>query len=204
VPWVRPPRVDYRLKPVVPLDRLADCYTAAVAMDVPRINGHRASLWWRVLLVTAYGTALRRRSLFELRWEWLDLNAGRGVIPSGSMKSRRPLVVYLNPTAVDHLRRFRDDRELVFPWPRGDRNFDTCFHRLQDAAGIPRADHFGLQSVRRLSATMLWQGNPSAAQFALGHTQMSVTQRSYVDGGALVAQALNALPQPEAFTSNHQ
>jgi hypothetical protein len=33
----------------------------------------------------------------------------------------------------------------------------------------------------------------------LGHTSMDITREHYVDGRAIVAKALDALPQPEAF-----
>ena len=58
-----------------------------------------------------------------------------------------------------------------------------------------------MHAIRKTVATMLYEVSPGAAQFALGHTTDDVTRKHYVDGGGLVARALDQLPQPEAFPS---
>jgi integrase len=106
----------------------------------------------------------------------------------------------LNETAYRHLLAIRTDREMVFPFPHYFRTFYTHLHKLQAAAGIPKADHFGLHTLRRTLATSLAaEGKSGAAQFVLGHSAMATTEKHYIAQGGIVAAALDALPQPAAF-----
>jgi len=197
VPWVRPPCEEYHLPRTIELQQLSGCLLASVAMDVPRTPGVKPPAWWRALLTVAWNTGLRRGSLLSMRFSDVDWKNARAVLPGSRMKSRRPIVVHLNAPAMEALRSIRTDRELVFPWPHHRRYFCTALHRLQTAAGIPTKEHFGLHTIRKTVATLLWEINPGAAQFALGHTTNAITKKHYVDGGKLVARALDQLPQPE-------
>jgi len=200
-PWIKPPREVLDAPRIVSPKQLNDAYTAAVAMEEPRGLGFKAPAWWRALLVLAYNTGLRRRTLFELRMEWIDWDKRRIVVPPRSMKSKRFQVVHLNETAFRHLLAIRTSRELVFPWPATMRTFHQTMHRLEDAAGIPRREHFGLHDLRKTLATQLFATSAEAAQCALGHAGSNVTLRHYVAADRLVADALDQLEQPEAFTS---
>jgi len=102
---------------------------------------------------------------------------------------------------MEHLRKIRTDRELVFPWPWRREAFYRQLHLLENAAGIPREDHFGLHNLRKTLATTLWADSPQASQLALGHAGSDVTIRHYVAREGIVAAALDRLPQPEAFVA---
>jgi len=112
--------------------------------------------------------------------------------------------------AIDHLRKIKvPGREFVFDWHRSDRSpsygkwtFYRHLHQLQQLAGIPCAEWFALHAIRKTMATVLAGQSLAAAQFALGHTASTVTAKHYVNGGAIVADALDAMPQPEAFGSS--
>jgi integrase/DNA-binding CsgD family transcriptional regulator len=199
-PWVKPPPI--REKPVrfVAPELLSATYKAAVLMDRPRIDGMETAGWWQALLVLAYESQLRRRSLFELRMDEVKWDRALLDLPAERFKSRKGQRIHLNETALRHLQGIRSNaRELVFPWPHVKKYFDTCFHRLQTKAGIPTEDHFGLHDLRKTAATLLWEDSPQAAQFALGHASMATTRNHYVNGAQMTARALDALPQPEAF-----
>jgi len=149
----------------------------------------------------AYSTGLRRRSLFALQWEWVDWKACRIVVPTSAMKSRRPIIVFLNPTAMEHLRAIRTGPTgPIFPWPFSMRPFWKYFHKLQSLAGIPSADQFGLHTLRRTMATALAGESISAAQLALGHTADTVTKDFYINSASVISQALGRLPMPAAFS----
>ena len=198
-PWARPPRPRIDIPRTVSQQPLNDVYAAAVCMDLPRIPGFKPPAWWRAMVVLAYNTGLRRKTLFQLRMDEIDWQGCRLVIHSKQMKSRRPQVIHLNATALEHLRAIRTDRELVFPWPFNIRHFHTCFHRLQLEAGIPQDDHFGLHNLRKTTATLLAQESVSAAQFALGHTSSAVTEKHYINAGEAGSAALDRMAQPQAF-----
>ncbi len=131
----------------------------------------------------------------------IDWQGKQLVIPAKRMKAGRDHIVPLNETAMKHLRKTRTDREYILPLTVGDlHTFHKWFHKLQDLAGIPRPEHFGLHAIRRTMATHLWENNPEAATLALGHVAAAITRRHYVKGADIVARALDALPQPEAFS----
>ena len=199
VPWVRPPKVPLPLPRIVADDQLNACYQAAGKMRIPKVDGIAPADWWRTLLVVAYNTGLRFGSLFSLQMSDIDWKNNQIVIPPERMKSKRAHVLSLNATTMTHLRKIRTDREAVFPQPTHRRDFYRCLHRLQNLAGIPENDHFGLHNIRKTTATRLWENSPQAAQLALGHAGSDVTIKHYVQSGDIVKRALDALPQPSAF-----
>ena len=203
VPYVKRPTVSPAMVKIAGSEELSLVYKAAGRMIVPEVAGVATGDWWRCLLVVAFNTGLRRRTLFELRWEHLDANRRMLLIPPECLKSKRPLYAPLNQLCLDHLERIKTDRERIFDWPYHGRYFDRVFHRLQYDAGLPMASHFGLQEIRKTTATRLWQTAPQAAKLALGHATDNVTIRHYVQAETIVAKAIDALPQPEAFTSGN-
>ena len=201
-PWVKPPKARISQPRIVLPGHLSDTYTAAVAMNYPRIQGFKPPAWWRALLVVAFNTGLRRRTLFEMRIEEIDWDARCIRLPAKHMKAGRPHIAPLNHTAIEHLLAIRTDRELVFPWPYNVTYFDQCFHRLQDAAGIPREEHFGLHTIRKTLGTILYEVSPGAAQMTLGHMDQATTRNHYVRADQIVTRALDQLKQPDAFVGN--
>jgi len=198
-PWIRPPRPTFRPVRVVSFDQLNHVYLAAVAMDAPRLYGLKPPAWWRALIVTAYNTGLRKGNLFNLRMDQVDWPNRRLHLPPEGAKTRRGQDVHLNQTTMAHLLAIRTDREYVFAWPQAIRQFDRLFHRLQDFAGIPRPEHFGLHAIRKTTGTALWRHSPQAAQLELGHTTLKTTIDHYIQGDDILRAALDGLPQPEAF-----
>ena len=90
----------------------------------------------------------------------------------------------------------RTDRELIFPWPYNWNYFHKIFHRLQNAAGIPRVEHFGLHNIRKAMATILWEIRPRRPNLHWDTQDQATTAKHYVQSAAIVAQALDKLPQP--------
>ncbi len=198
-PWAKPPRELVRVPQIVSTEQLEAVYAAADGAMVPGVVGVRPSDWWRALLAVAYNTALRAGSLFAMRFDWIDWKRCELTIPPESMKTRRYQIVPLNEVAIEHLESIRTDRELVFEWNLSDEYRRKVFHDMQDAAGIERADHFGLHALRRTAATALWAHSPQAAQLVLGHSTIQMTRNHYVQGAGIVAEAVDSLPQPAAF-----
>jgi len=198
-PWIKPPREELPPPRIVSAEHVDWCYQAAIAMERPLIPGAKPAAWWRALLVVAWNTGLRRRTLFQMPMTAVQWNDRRLVLQPQRLKSNRFEIVPLNTVALEHLRKIRGPRELVFEWPFDLHIFHGDFHRLQDEAGIPRNQHFGLHNIRKTLATMLWEQSPGAAQLALGHASNGVTQRHYVSGFGIVSRALEQIPQPAAF-----
>lgn len=204
VPYVKPPKEVVRQPKIATPEQLDAVYVAAVAAEIPRIEGFKPPAWWRALLVVALNTSFRRRTLFELRMadvRWQDRSI---VVNPDQVKNSIGGIVPINDTTLEHLKTIRTDRELLFPWPHDMTHFHTCFHNLQDAAGIPRDEHFGLHSIRKLAATLLWEHSPATAQLTLGHASLRTTRKHYVAGGDMLRKAIDQLPQPASFTNHDQ
>ncbi len=197
VPYVKPPKTILPPRQIVPLERVRDTCAAAVCATVPDIPGFKPAAWWRAILVTAMYTGLRRRTLLSLRMTDIDWQARVITIPGERMKSGRPLAVPMHQEVVDHLTAIRTDRELVFPFPSGERYFHETLRKIQAAAGIREEEFFGLHALRRTLATMLYEVNPAAAMLALGHTALAVTTTHYVRPDDIVARAIHGLPTLE-------
>lgn len=196
VPFAKAPRCELPTPRIVSFDALAACYRAAGAMAWPAMDGLPASRWWRALLVLAFNTGLRRRTLFALRWEHVSLEESLLRIPAELLKGRRRLVLPLNEITVAHLRSIRGDHRTVFPWPYSAEWFSTKFRELQVMAGLPASERFGLHNIRKTTATMLWKKDPGAAQLMLGHTLMKITEEHYVSAPAVLVDAVKTIPQP--------
>jgi len=196
VPWIRRPRFFPVEHPLVTPEMFRAVYQATAGMDVPVISGIKSPEWWRALLVVTFNTQLRRRTLFEMEMTDIDWKNARLVLPPGRLKAGRAMVIHLTGVALEHLRIIRTEREKVFPWGMDMTTFHKYFHRLQNLAGIPKAEHFGLHRIRSTVATILWEDSPQAAQYSLGHTSARTTANHYVTGSGIVARALDALSQP--------
>jgi integrase len=202
VPWVRAPRTEARPVRLVDPKHVSDAYRVACCMDRPVVEdgGLKPGEWWRALLVVAWNTGLRRRSLLELDWDMVDWERRFFRIPGRSMKAKRFQIQPFPEVVLTHLRGIRrSEHGLIFPWPMHIREFSNKWHELLDLAGIPVENHFGLHDIRKTLATTLWGNDPQAAQFALGHASATVTARHYVSQTGIVAAAVDAIEQPEAF-----
>ena len=204
-PWIKPLREVVRCVQTVGDEQLGWLYTAAIAMDVPRIPGVKPAAWRRSLLVAARCTGLRRRTLLQMGWEHMEWDHSRLHIPGTFFKNRRPQVIPLPPIAIEHLHSIRTDRERIFQWPaRTWCPFHKYFHRLQDSVGIPRSEHFGLHRIRKTVASLIWAQSPEAAQLLCGHASGQTTMRHYVSSNAIVAKAVGLLSLPEAFSRTNE
>ncbi|HVX16241.1 MAG TPA: tyrosine-type recombinase/integrase [Pirellulales bacterium] len=204
VPWIKPPRELINPPRHVSLEDLSAVYIATACMEKPILAGIKPPAWWRLLLVLAFNTGLRRRTLFSLRMGHIDWYQSQLVIPATILKNGRGQVVPLGPTAMHHLLATRTDREFVLPFPRDISDLYPLLYRLQDMAGIPRSRRFGLHAIRRATATVLWGDSPQAAQLMLGHGSMTITQQRYVAAASILRVAADQMPQPEAFISHRE
>ncbi|HZZ70909.1 MAG TPA: tyrosine-type recombinase/integrase [Pirellulales bacterium] len=150
------------------------------------VRGIPQALYWRALLLVAYWTGLRRRSLLELKWSNLDLATGWLNVPGQAVKNRVGKKLRLGPDAIAALLEIRrPNRELIFPsgsagwfYRRLDRIFAAA--GLSAKSGKTRGPH-RLHKMRRTAATIVARerGLSAASEF-LGHSNLDVTRR-YID-----------------------
>lgn len=186
VPWVRIPREELGEAKIVADEDLAACYNAADLMRQPKDN---PAQFWRAILVTARYLGLRARTLFSMEWKHIDLERRRVVLPATLLKGRKMLVLPLPEIVVQHLLTIRKDSGAVFVFPCRE-HFRQCLHKLQTAAGIDPAKHFGLHSLRRTAITKMWATSPAAAQLLAGHGSPIITRMHYVNVEDVLTDAM--------------
>ncbi|MFO0899830.1 MAG: site-specific integrase [Pirellulales bacterium] len=200
VPYLRLPQGEINEPLTVPEVHLSATYRAASQAKIPTCHGIDPGHWWRALFVTAFNTGLRIGTLLKLEWKHVRWAENQIKLPANVVKTRRGLTLPIEPVVVTHLRRIEGPWEHVFPWPYTREYMRTYLHGLQDLAGIPKGEHFGMHRVRKTTATELYAISPKAAMVALGHSKLDMTLTHYVGGREIVSKAIGQLPQPTAFT----
>lgn len=143
--------------------------------------------WQRAIVVTLH-TGLRRGELIALRWDDVDLVAGRMIVRRAATrghvdtpKSGRKREIPLNRTALTALKEQRHLRgPFVFPREdgsmRGDDDFFPPLRRATRRAGLRE---IGWHVLRHTFASHLTMrgGKPREVQELLGHSDIKVTMR---------------------------
>jgi integrase len=70
---------------------------------------------WKDVFKLCLFTGARRSNVMSMRWEELDLAAGRWTIPAAKFKNGQASTVHLSPQAVQILTDRRNESEWVFP-----------------------------------------------------------------------------------------
>ncbi len=128
-------------------------------------------------------TGLRRMELFSLRWTEVDL--GRGTIRLLTTKGGRGRTVVLNSSALDIVKKIKQDADPACPWVfpayRGDGHLVDVRKAL--ARTMMRADISDLRphDLRRSFASLGINAGVDLYQIKdlLGHSTVAVTQRAY-------------------------
>ena len=168
-PWIRSPKAEDSVPRTVSPEVLSAVYDAAACMDAPWVEGIKPPAWWKALIVLAFNTSLRRRTLFEMRLDEISWNDHKILLGGERFKNRRRMTVHLNAVAFEHLQTIRaPQRKLVFPFPFSQGHFNKLFHKLQTIAGIPKKEWFGLHVIRKTAASILWDFSPRRRNWLWG------------------------------------
>lgn len=174
---------------------LAACGAVDYAGD---IDGLPFADFWTAAILVAYYTAIRRRALFSIRRDDVDLARGIVRVRGRGMKNRRGQAFQVGADCVAALERiWQPPRELLLPWPFSKGTIDKHFRRIKAAAGLETEAGLPLQSfhrIRRSTATLICDraGLPASSQH-LGHSSTALTSARYVDAGLLQSSAANHL-----------
>lgn len=199
MPWVRPLRAPVRSPRSLPLDVLGRIYSAADVATLPIVDDVKPATWWRSLIACAYNLGFRRGAWLRLDVDCIDWAAALVRLPAELDKLDRDRVKPCNQVAIAHLLKVRRDRGLLFPWPHAGISFDRTWHRLQAAAGLPRAEQFTFHDLKRTCGTQLAAiASPWQVRYMLDHSQPDVTGL-YVDPLPELRSVVERMPQPGAF-----
>lgn len=128
------------------------------------------------ILVLAVETGLRRSTLLDLQWEWIDLDGGWISIPPKAMKTREAYRAPLSDLAIGSLKRIRDRVSgPVFEFTRS--TLHKRFDEARKRAGVSCVFH----DLRRTFFTRLRrQGVPLEVAMALSaHRDVKTALRHY-------------------------
>jgi site-specific recombinase XerD len=176
IPW---PRARRRLPEVMTRD------------EVVQVLAHAPTPFWRVFMMTAYATGMRRKEVAALRAQDIDSTEGIVRVAHGKGDKRRD--VMLDPELLAALRMHWRTQALPGPWlfPARQRGRPTewadhpvalphasvAFRRAADAAGLTR--RMTLHSLRTAFATHSLEDGTDVLtlQQLLGHERIETTSR---------------------------
>lgn len=156
--------------------------------------GLRRSTWWRLAVMVAWDSGLRRGDLWALRVDSVPLAGGPFKVRQS--KTGTSVVCELSPATLELLREslVQAPRSHVCPWPSSRETFESQFRRIVRAAGI-RAGTW--KWLRRGSGTDCELQREGAASEQLGHRPGSpIARLSYVDPAILAAGRPAIRPRP--------
>ena len=112
---------------------------------LPSMEGWAFANYFKPVILLSLNTGIRRHALLSLRWDDVDLEAGTVTLRAETAKNKKAAVLPLNNTALNVLRRWReqrtDDNPLIFPSPQTGGVMDNCdssFRWLLREAGITK------------------------------------------------------------------
>jgi integrase len=178
-------------------DRLIEAVRALAA------RANKPSPYLEEKIILSVHTGLRRGSLFNLRWEQIDL--ANSVMRIPRTKSGRPLSVPLNATAKSTLEKLCQQRgpenPYVFPHKLGKNlgkpvhDVKNGFHGALELAGI---EDFTWHDLRHTFASWLMMRGASLRSVAelLGHQSMKMTMRYAHLSPAFLSAEVSLLDPP--------
>lgn len=195
-PWMRPVRVAYRIPKRVNLEDISRFYVACSAIQFPRSGGHGQppAEWWRLLIVLAFCTGLRKSDLLNMQMDVIDLEAAE--VHFTARKTDKEMLLPLHPVAVEHLRRLWSDRQNVFPGMSGrGGDFTWRWHEIAKKAGVD----FTLHDLRRTACSEVDRVQPGLGAALLQHRPLDVTGNSYLSKLDELREAIHKIRLPIAF-----
>lgn len=176
------------------LDQLRALFAAAARMH-GRYGPVPAPTWWSVFLRFLFETGERASAALSLRWDWIDLQTGRVVIPAEERKGRRKDGLYwLRPATLELLRAMPREGDRVFPFPLCMCSYYLHWAKLLRLAGLPVSRSSKTQKMRRSFASHLEAAGGDATK-ALLHEDRGTTARHYLDPAVVgAAPAWRSLP----------
>ncbi len=126
-------------------------------------------------------TGARKTEVLSMRWDDLDLDAGRWVKPGATTKQRTEHRVPLSAAAIDLLRGIERKGPFVFPGKVEGQHRQNVKHQwavVAKAAGLPTGE-IVIHTLRHSVASVLVSSGLSLPIVGamLGHTQAQTTQR---------------------------
>lgn len=151
---------------------------------------------WRAFLLVQYDTAHRRGALLSYPaigkiTTRRDQVTDRGylIVRGEHTKQRADATHKLHPDTIEAIDSM-PDHDALFPWPRGERLFDSEYRVLLAYAGMAQDRKNGTHKNRRTSVTQVAiKRGVGAASMHARHGSEQVTRSAYIDWSQLPAES---------------
>lgn len=178
------------------MDDLTKVYINGKHAQCPTRTGLPPANWWRLLIVLAYATGLRRGDLLSICWDDIDWQAKSLAIDPG--KTGKADWFPLTDWAMAHLERTRRPGETVFESPsmkRGGR-YSDLWKVLIENAGV---EHFTLHDIRRTAASEVDRVERGFGKVFLQHRARDVSEAFYLCADDELREAVDRMRVPVGF-----
>jgi integrase len=151
---------------------------AACAQEQGTFGGIPAAAWWIAWHRVIFDTGERSGAMLQLRWDWLDWDAGELDVPGRVRKAGKAMRYALRRETLDSLRLITEpQRLLIFPTDGGSNGIYHRTKRICRRAGLP----YRPPKALRISFASYLEANGGNATEALKHSGRAVTEKHYID-----------------------
>ncbi|MFZ1011413.1 MAG: tyrosine-type recombinase/integrase [Candidatus Sulfotelmatobacter sp.] len=205
VPWMRLPAAREKMPRIASFLELNALYDACQVATWPleKATSILPRILWRTFLVLAYNYGPRTKDLWRLTWAAVDWE--RESLRFQAKKTSKLQGLPLNDATRIHLRRIQPapsvlgtvERTTVFHPTRGNAQFYREWQKINAAASL--SVPMECRDLRETCASNYERIAPGVGAWILGHAARGVTSRFYLNPTPQVIDAVQKLPQPEAF-----
>jgi integrase len=165
--------------------------------------------FWFSLILFLYESGARIGAALAVTPADVDIENRGVILRSLTSKTRLEQSIRISAIAADAISKIMDpNRETVWPCGKCKHHLYTTLKRLQQLAGLATDRKSKFHKIRRTNATQTaLHGTLDMARQQLGHTDVKMTLRSYIDMSVLKPmQAVDVLPSvaPRAKTGASQ
>lgn len=196
VPYMKPLKVTRGLPRRITQDELSLFYQACRVAGYPVRAEFPAAQIWRLLLVLAYFTGLRKSDLFALEMDQIDLK--ERTLHLTAQKTGKEAFIPLHPVAVAHIERTWSPRKMLLPMmDSSSGRYGATWREILNEAGIE--NQFTLHDVRRTACSEIDRIDRGMGRVLLQHAPANVTETFYLNALDEVRDAVSKMRVPLAF-----
>lgn len=181
------------------MEQINRLFAACASYEQP-IGRYHGADWMTALHWFLWNTGERIGAVLAVERSHVDLAAGTVRIPAEIRKGQRADAFYrLWPETVAALKRIWSDAPgRAFPFPKHKATLYNRYRKLLISAGLPTGRFCGPHRMRKSFASHLKAMGGDATK-ALGHSDPSVTEGSYIDPGIVsdASDKIDLLPRPK-------
>lgn len=202
-------REDRKTPTIIPVEDFAALVAALRKPEIDLV--HCSADWWRIFLYLSYYLGTRRSETLGLTWGQVSFPTLEVRVLAPTSKGRKERVVPIAADLSHILEEWKSktpgaqDKDELLPWPfDGYGQLYDDWHAIQNAAGIPKGEHYVPKNCRSSCASALIASNVPTVVVKdfLGHATVATTENYYINTkpamrAAAGARRIHLDPDPE-------